>query len=165
MAIAANTNALRWLPLLGEDFLLCSYLPEKWEAEHAAYSKIFITYYKNIKNIKNIYYILFIHFIRKKTRWKTLLWWIISSERKHKENQDHAIVLLIIKAGGKLLEARMTITDFMKHSAWAAPCFITFETKLEIKLKKMWWQKYQFFQASDLLKQSTNFLKVILYTQ
>ena len=43
-----------------------------------------------------------------------MLWWIISSERKHDENQDYTI-LLEIKAGGKLFETRVTITDFIEH--------------------------------------------------
>ena len=39
------------------------------------------------------------------------------SERKHYENQDHAVVLIEIKAAGKLFERLMTTKDFMKHSA------------------------------------------------
>ena len=35
---------------------------------------------------------------------KNIARWIISSERKHDKNQDHAVVLLEIKAGGKLFE-------------------------------------------------------------
>ena len=65
--------------------------------------------------------------------WKTLLWWIISSERKHYENQDHAVVLIEIKAAGKLFERLMTTKDFMKHSAWAAPHFKQNSDQTEIK--------------------------------
>ena len=43
-----------------------------------------------------------------------MLWWIISSERKYGGNQDYAVVLLGIKAGGKVFQTRITITDFMK---------------------------------------------------
>ena len=40
------------------------------------------------------------------------------SKRKHDKNQVHVVVLLEInKADGKLFETRVTITDFMKHSA------------------------------------------------